>query len=408
MTTLFGARDETGLEKQLLPFARDVLLAAVSEHRFACFSRSDSDSFSHLISWRILNGILNNTPLHAPRLRLYRNGHQIPPQQYTVTRRGGDSALLNSVALHAELSSGATLILDHIDELHEPIRTLIRLLENILNARIGANLYASFGTDNGFDLHWDNHDALILQVYGEKSWLVYPPTLAFPLKEGGPVPVIPTAPPCWNGVLPQGHALYIPRGYWHLVTPLAQPSLHLTIGIRPFNGADFLRWVIAESLNCSAVRQDLPALEDKQCLAAFLEALKANIVTNISMRSVQRFLTSADSAHTARPSVSLPPMLSGSKRNFLPPHAIVRLASPRPLVITHIENGNRVSVSSNAFSFIVNCSALPLLKELEEHPNGLRWAHLSRQEVGEYSDEEALDLVMALLQNGVVDVSCDS
>ena len=37
--------------------------------------------------------------------------------------------------------------------------------------------------------------------------------------------------PLWEGMLEDGDLLYIPRGWWHVATPLDEPTLHLTVGV---------------------------------------------------------------------------------------------------------------------------------------------------------------------------------
>ena len=52
--------------------------------------------------------------------------------------------------------------------------------------------------------------------------------------------------------------LYIPRGWWHVATPLDEPTLHLTVGVNNPNGADFLAWYVDRLKTSEDVRRDLP------------------------------------------------------------------------------------------------------------------------------------------------------
>ena len=47
---------------------------------------------------------------------------------------------------------------------------------------VNVNLYASWRRDNGFGLHWDDHDVFILQIAGAKDWQIYPDTAPHPLR----------------------------------------------------------------------------------------------------------------------------------------------------------------------------------------------------------------------------------
>ena len=112
-----------------------------------------------------------------------------------------------------------------------PITDIAESLERLFRVRIQVNAYAGWRTSHGFDLHWDDHDVFILQVAGRKQWKVYGMTRKYPLA----VDVEPTVEkpdaPLWEGMLEDGDLLYIPRGWWHVATPLDEPTLHLTVGV---------------------------------------------------------------------------------------------------------------------------------------------------------------------------------
>src|SRR5262249_8217293 len=144
--------------------------------------------FAALLTWPDLNHILGCSQLAAPRLRLARDGKPIPPEtfiSYHESRRRPSSRIsrLRPIELTRHLQDGATLILDGIDEIHEPIAELAANLEQVLRARIQVNLYASWRTSPGLDVHWDGHDVFILQISGQKHWKVYPMTRRYPLPD---------------------------------------------------------------------------------------------------------------------------------------------------------------------------------------------------------------------------------
>jgi hypothetical protein len=51
---------------------------------------------------------------------------------------------LRAIELTRHLQEGAMLVLDAIDEIHEPIGKLAANLERVLGARVQVNLYASY------------------------------------------------------------------------------------------------------------------------------------------------------------------------------------------------------------------------------------------------------------------------
>ena len=63
-----------------------------------------------------------------------------------------------------------------------PLAVFCRALEEALGHGVQANAYYTPRGSQGFAVHHDTHDVLILQVAGEKRWLLYDPLLELPLK----------------------------------------------------------------------------------------------------------------------------------------------------------------------------------------------------------------------------------
>ena len=125
--------------------------------------------FSHLLPWERLNEILQQHRLDYPRLRLTRDGKNLAAEAYlrhVTGRRKVTVPRLQHAKLTQQLSAGATLVLDAVDELYEPLTELAEGLELFFHERIQINCYAGWRTSQGFDLHWDDHDVFILQVTG--------------------------------------------------------------------------------------------------------------------------------------------------------------------------------------------------------------------------------------------------
>src|SRR3954447_25888016 len=181
--------------------------------------------FAGLLPWSDLNQLLRHTRLDVPRLRLMQEGKAVPPESfitYQASRRRPDLRVprLRSASLTKHLRDGATLIVDAVDELCQPVTELAEDMECALRTRIQVNMYAGWRRSHGFDLHWDDHDVLILQVSGRKHWKVYPMSRAHPLPQDNTRKFPPPDAPLWEGLLDDGSMLYIPRGWWHVALPL--------------------------------------------------------------------------------------------------------------------------------------------------------------------------------------------
>jgi len=188
--------------------------------------------FTDLLGWDELNAILEQHRLTPPRLKLYRDGQPIDPAHYLTPAMFGVPRL-DAGGLATALAQGASLILDDVQELAPRVRALMTGFQEALHTDAFANLYAGWHRQKAFHVHWDAQEAMVLQLCGRKHWKVYGPTRLHPLKNDIEAPPPPSAPPAWEGILADGDALYIPRGWWHEAFPLDEPSLHLTVSLTP-------------------------------------------------------------------------------------------------------------------------------------------------------------------------------
>ncbi|MFL6255438.1 MAG: cupin, partial [Pyrinomonadaceae bacterium] len=90
--------------------------------------RGRAGRFAHLMPWGRLSEILGRHRLDFPRLRLVRDGKPLPVTSYlrhtTSAKQKASIPRLKSAGLARELREGATLVLDAVDELSEPIEEL--------------------------------------------------------------------------------------------------------------------------------------------------------------------------------------------------------------------------------------------------------------------------------------------
>lgn len=141
--------------------------------------------------------------------------------------------------------AGATLRVEALEEVHPPLTELAAKLSRP-EAPVYINAYAAWGDSKGLALHYDYTDNLVLQLQGRKHWKIYratrpavrgPESTAY--KEGiqaaarGDSTGTPDelqrvrAGLFWEGELTAGEALYVPPGWFHEVTPVGVPTLHL-------------------------------------------------------------------------------------------------------------------------------------------------------------------------------------
>jgi ribosomal protein L16 Arg81 hydroxylase len=266
----------------------------------------ERDKFSGIYSWDALNTALEN-------------------HRYLSDR------VVNAGKLTSELSNGATLIFNGCEEAWPPLRELCRHLEWLFHHRVNVNLYAGWRRDNGFNVHWDDQDNLILQVAGRKHWKVWNQTRPYPFKEDAVDTSVPPAEePVWDGILEAGGLLSIPRGAWHVAYPLDEPSLHLTVTIQNHTGIDLLRWLADQLKSSEAARMAIPLMASPEERERWLAQVRADLAGAWDDGILDRYLGDVDAKAIARPRISLPAD-AGPRRHALKKTTLLELAVSRPL-----------------------------------------------------------------------------
>ena len=359
------------------------------------------DKFCHFLPWQTLNEALEQHRLDFPRVRLTRDGKRLQPASYINHShpRGKRTAVprLRYEKLTQELNSGATLVLDAVDELYEPLRAVAEALELFFHERVQINAYASWRTSRGFDLHWDDHDVFILQVTGRKQWMIHGMTRAYPLA-GDPKEPKPTEPPLWDHILEAGDLLYIPRGFWHVAYPLNEPTLHLTVGVHNRAGLDLLLWLVNRMRSREVFRMDLPRFATRETVQRHLMQMRDEFLSEWDDDVLTRYFADLDASAISRPRLSL----GCAPGDSLPAgNMLVRLLAPRPLDL-HVESGV-VRFSCLRKDWRLAVETLPLMRHLDKHRicSVAELCELAKSEV----DERRVRMFLKeLLLNGLIGI----
>jgi ribosomal protein L16 Arg81 hydroxylase len=358
--------------------------------------------FAHLLPWNRLNETLERHRLDFPRLRLALDGKSLPASSYlryaNSARQKTPIPRLLPAELTKQLRRGATLVLDAADELFEPLRELAEGLEYHFHEHVQINLYAGWQTTRGFDLHFDDHDVFILQVTGRKRWSVYGMTKPYPLAQDRAASAKPETNPIWEEMLQDGDLLYIPRGWWHVATPQAEPTLHLTVGVHNRTGVDLLRWMIGRMTKSATFRQDLPRFSSMAEQQAHMNELKQEMLAEWDELLLKRFFDQMDEEAQPRPRLNLP-LIAMNERFGLTEHTLVRLTAPRP--INFIEEDGVLKFSCNKKRWQFTGEALPLLRALEER-RVCSISELCEAANGQLASETVRAFLCELLFHGLV------
>jgi hypothetical protein len=147
----------------------------------------------------------------------------------------------------AEWERGATIVLQGLHLTRVELGAFCRSLERTLGHPAQVNAYYTPRSAQGLPVHHDTHDVFVLQVSGEKRWLVYEPALELPLKNQKYTPDLGEPGKAVHDlVLRPGDMLYLPRGWLHEALTSESDSLHLTVGVNVVTWLDAFKAALEE------------------------------------------------------------------------------------------------------------------------------------------------------------------
>jgi hypothetical protein len=217
--------------------------------------------FADLFGLDAVDELVSRRGLRTPFLRLAKDGTVVDPGRFTGP--GGVGAeIADQVADDRVLElflDGSTLVLQGLHRTWPALIGFAQQLGTDLGHPVQVNAYVTPRQNQGFSAHYDVHDVFVLQVAGEKRWLVHEPVLPDPLRHqpwAGRARAVADAArgtPALDAVLAPGDALYLPRGWLHAAQALGDVSAHVTVGVHPVT-----RYALVEAL--AALAADEPAL----------------------------------------------------------------------------------------------------------------------------------------------------
>jgi ribosomal protein L16 Arg81 hydroxylase len=297
------SRSFIDFDQILAPLGRERFMAEFWDKKFLYLS-GQKGRFTPILPWEELNHLLEWHCPPQPQLRMFQEGVMVDLRRYIDGPVG--QLKLNAGGLMTILGQGASMILDAVHEVAPGVAHLTQSMERALGCDCVANLYAAWRTRKGFDLHWDPHDVFVLQLSGRKRWQVFAPTRAHPLGDDSEKAPQPTAAPIWDGILNDGDLLYMPRGFWHLVHPLDEASLHISWGAQPPTGQDFLTWWMRTLRNYPEARISLTGMEDPVSRKNFVAQMIKFFEASGAADPLGDFLGAQKAGRRTRPRVRLP------------------------------------------------------------------------------------------------------
>lgn len=308
---------------------------------------------------RLLDLVMRRSLTEA-RIRCLQNGADVHPQAYITTqaiRRAGAIPMVEMERLGQLLREGCTLVLDGVNVYDPTLEVACRALQWWSHELVQVNIYLTTGDAAGFQLHWDDHDVLIVQLAGEKSWEVRGLSRPVPMYRD----VVPNpAPPenvMWRGAMRAGEVMHIPRGYWHQATRQDRGdgfSLHATFGFPKRTGVDYLVWLADYSREHQLFRHDIDRWGTAVNRSAQQLAFTDEAVRMVTTQSVATYLAAREQQLSA-----VRHMVTHNL--FGKPSSVVCVTEFPPAIEAHEE---LVTVRAARREITLNVKALPAVQLL--------------------------------------------
>jgi lysine-specific demethylase/histidyl-hydroxylase NO66 len=213
--------------------------------------------FADLLDSSSVDELLSQRGLRTPFLRVAKAGSTLPDKSFTAP--GGVGASIADQVSDDKLvrlfADGSTLVLQALHRVWPPIIAFCQELATEFGHPVQANAYVTPPQNQGFGNHYDVHDVFVLQIEGEKKWVIHSPVLEAPLRDQPwsdrrlAVEKKAKEAPLMETVLRPGDCLYLPRGFLHAAEALGGVSTHLTIGVHVWT-----RYGVAEQMLRQALR----------------------------------------------------------------------------------------------------------------------------------------------------------
>lgn len=196
-------------------------------------------------SWSDVNELLYIIDPKSPNIRLFNEG-LVDEALYVeeFLELGMPRRRIIKDVFYRLMSEGGTLVMNRLEFVSSKVRQLCMAVSDLCGQHTIANGYIARNGTGSFGKHWDTHDVFAIQLFGRKHWRLYKPTFELPTRSQTSKHVKEFCPetPVFDEILEAGDILYIPRGWWHEVSPIGEETFHLAIGTHGANMIDYVTW----------------------------------------------------------------------------------------------------------------------------------------------------------------------
>ena len=287
------------------PMTRDAFMSDVFTKTYAHFDGAAS-CVKQIGTWSLLDQLLTHQLLSPSRIRLVKNGIHVEKDRYSTICDGVVSRL-NETAVSRLLREGSMVIVNYVEDTTTALKHVAGGMERLFHSPVDGVLCANMCSDPGFNLHWDEREVFVVQLEGRKRWRIHKPTISYPVAGLEGTKQLPHDAAVFDQILEKGETLYIPRGWWHIATPLDEPSLHLSLCVKPQTGLELLKQLTFRLSSREVARVDIPACGSTEIRTAYMDALFKEIQRLWNLDLLEEYLASVDDALPRRGNLDVEP-----------------------------------------------------------------------------------------------------
>lgn len=257
------------------------------EQKHLLIRRGNPRYYDELLTLADIDEVIFSQKLNHPAFRVVdsKTGEFPDPRGYT---QHGTSTI-DPVEFTKAFTKGGTLALAGMQHHLRALRSFCNDLQNRTGHPFQTNLYLTPPDAQGFSPHYDNHDVIVLQIHGKKSWRLYEsemniPDKSMPFEKEGFVP----GKVFQEFDMVAGDLLYIPRGLVHDAITTDESSLHITVGMLGYTWSQHL---IESIVHLTSKHQDLRKFASSrlvtddhvEMIESFSQLLKEEMLTGAGM-----------------------------------------------------------------------------------------------------------------------------
>lgn len=217
--------------------------------------RKDKSYYSSLMSMQIIDTMLRENYLEFTKnidITSYKNGVR---ETHNPEGRATTPSVWNFY------DSGCSMRILNPQTFVPAVYKMNSKLQEFFHCMVGTNVYLTPKNSQGFAPHYDDIEAFVLQVEGQKHWRIYEPRTPaehLPRESSQNFTQDEIGKPILEVTLEAGDLLYFPRGFIHqAVTVDDKHSLHITLSVYQKNCyADLLEVLLPAALK-SAINSDV-------------------------------------------------------------------------------------------------------------------------------------------------------